>query len=138
MKRLFSFRLWSIFCIGLSASLLFWVTSVLSQPNFWERTNGPYATKPRSVDNIYIDSEDNIWSSVWNLLYRSTDNGENWIKLHYPFANMEDIPIYTNSLSHVFIGVSYDGLYRSTDDTESWNKILSIEPLAKLFSNVVH
>lgn len=85
------------------------------------------------IGDFVIDTEDNIYAGVYTNaftnqsyegIYKSTDNGENWIKLNTGIDQFEVYAVYINKQDHIFVGTNYrDRLYRSTDDGATWQII---------------
>ena len=76
-----------------------------------------------NVAYLVINSNDCILASTSEGMYKSSDDGENWI-------NLKDSSLYllaTNSVGYFFAkssGVS-ESLYRSTNNGDSWTKIIN-------------
>ena len=57
--------------------------------DFWEQTNGPYGGHIRS---LAINSSGHIFSGTeYGGVYRSTDNGDNWIQINTGLGNISII-----------------------------------------------
>lgn len=74
-----------------------------------------------SIQCITINSKEDLFlcTEGYKNIYRSTDNGDNWIKTDDRFdANSVDV-IYSNKNDLLFIGC-YSGIFISTDNGDSW------------------
>ena len=73
------------------------------------------------VKSIAINSNDDIFVATYDSLFRSTNNGNEWIKLNKPsfesFYNM-----FINQKGDIY-GYRYTEIYRSKDNGESWTNI---------------
>ncbi len=78
-----------------------------------------------SKGNIYAGVYTNVFSGqTYEGIYKSTDNGENWIKLNTGIDQFEVYAIYINRQDHIYVGTNYgDMLYRSTDEGSTWQII---------------
>src|SRR3972149_2786621 len=93
-------------------TLLFVFYSVSYSQNFWERTNGPYY----GGNLIAINSNGHIFARTFDGIFRSTDNGDTWIKINgdiFPTCGA------INSSQYIFVGTG-DGVWRSTDNGDNW------------------
>lgn len=74
-----------------------------------------------SIQSITINTNGHLFicTDGYKNIFRSTDNGENWIKIDDGFdANSADV-IYSNKNDALFIGC-YSGIFISTDNGDSW------------------
>ena len=58
-------------------------------------------------------------------LYRSTDQGKNWVQLKngFPEDNNNNINVITiKSSGEIFVGTAGDGIFLSTDNGNSWKQ----------------
>jgi photosystem II stability/assembly factor-like uncharacterized protein len=89
----------------------------------WIQTNGPFGglfgflqsiTNRSGIKYLFAGSSD-------NELYRSSDDGKNWISFTIGSANNHIKTFFVNNY-HLFVG-SIDGLFRSSDDGLSWDTL---------------
>ncbi len=108
------------------AFILFLINVSLSQELIWTHLNGPMGG---TVADIIINSNQDIFAgvygSIWGYygIYKSTDNGDSWVKVITPFP--QDFPVYALFLTkdeHIWVGTDHYGLYRSTDNGITWEK----------------
>lgn len=77
-----------------------------------------------SEGNIYAGVYTNLFNQVYEGIYKSTDNGENWNKLNTGIDQFEVYAVYINKADHIFVGTNYrDRLYRSKDWGLTWQII---------------
>ncbi|MDY0082056.1 MAG: hypothetical protein RBR74_02625 [Ignavibacteriaceae bacterium] len=73
------------------------------------------------IQSITINTKGHLFicTDGYKNIFKSTDNGENWIKINDGFdANSVDV-IYSNKNDILFIGC-YSGIFKSTDNGDSW------------------
>ncbi|QKK00293.1 MAG: hypothetical protein HND40_12255 [Ignavibacteriota bacterium] len=107
---------------------IFWFILFISQytiqlypQDFWEQTNGPYGGL---VYDLAINSSGHIFAgSQYRGVFRSTDNGENWIPKNNGLTASRIYSITINSSNHIFVGTYQNGVFRSTDNGENWIQI---------------
>lgn len=94
------------------------------QDDFWQ----PSALTNKNVLSLAINSNDHIFAGI-NLgpggtIFRSIDNGENWIEVNNGLStNWFITSLATNSSGVIFAGSDTDGIFRSTDNGENWTQI---------------
>ena len=118
-----------------SIKVLFLFSAVLfcyktnAQDVNWERIENLNVT---NVNSIAINSNDDIFVATYDSLFRSTNNGKEWIKLNNPsFKSFHDMVInqkgdiygYCHGLAEI---------YRSKDNGESWTNIFDSRLLVSL------
>ncbi len=108
--------------------LLFIISfKIISAQNFWEKINFPFdSTSFYSVHSLITNSSDHILAGTFAKgIYKSTDNGNNWIESG--LANHWVIEFAKNNSGDLFaasIGSQFgSGVFKSTDDGSSWNKV---------------
>ena len=91
--------------------------TAFAQSDFWEQTNGPYATLVLSlaVDN----SSGYIFAATQLGVYRSTDNGDTWTQTGLDDA-VSHLAIYSSG--RIFAATD-EGVFRSTDNGDTWTLI---------------
>ena len=95
--------------------LILFVPNMHAQ-NFWQHT--PFQGQGGS---ICIDQNDRIFVGDGNQgVYRSTDNGENWMQVNNGLTRTNIGSMATGPNGNVFAGSDLGALYRSTDGGESW------------------
>lgn len=87
--------------------------------NLWEPLNN-LNTSGGSIICISFDNYNNVYVGTGTGIYRSTDNGDNWL-LYGSFTVGTDAIVFNNS-NHVFAGTS-GGVYRTTDDGATWSQL---------------
>jgi len=75
-----------------------------------------------SVDKLIINNNNDIFISS-NYVYRSIDNGDNWIRTSSGLKNTGVNAFAFNSLGHIFAGTAADngGVFVSTDNGDNWS-----------------
>ncbi|HRS02591.1 MAG TPA: hypothetical protein P5545_08590, partial [Bacteroidota bacterium] len=90
----------------------------------WELLKGPGRNK--TINSVDVEGND-IYITIYNSIFKTTDLGKNWIKLDHQnnqvFAGVYSVIKYNNMLflytSKGLLDQNY-GLYISTDDGISW------------------
>ena len=93
------------------------------------KTSGGQQMAPGgSVHCLAINSSGDIFAGTdGSGVYRSTDNGNNWIQANnnnLSFSNVYSIAI-DNSSGDIFAGTYGSGVFRSTDNGNNWTQINS-------------
>ncbi len=105
--------------ICLCALCLLLGVSVFSQT--WEETNGPYGGQAQS---LLINAAGDLFAGTYPGVFRSTDNGNNWIRIDEgfvsPYTSATDLAL-TGS-GHILVG-TYHGVYISTNNGDNWEQI---------------
>src|SRR6267142_2109877 len=109
----------------LSFLLVVGVTSVYGQIT-WQKQAGPYGGG--ITDVVVHPTNFTVYAlGADRSIYRSTDNGANWIK-HEPIAFGQDMG-QINDLEMLSDGtlfaLAYSNLYKSIDDGGNWTKVNS-------------
>jgi len=89
-----------------------------SQENFWNPANGPFGG---TIHALSIDESGNIFAgTIGKGIFRSSDNGANWIEINAGLTsnNVETIDI--NSSGDIFAGTTFNGIFRSTNNGDNW------------------
>ena len=108
----------------LSVLFICWSLSVTQSQNFWEATNGPCSGPPAQVASLAINSSDYIFAAVcFQGVYRTADNGDNWIEINNGLIDTLPYSLAINSSDHIFLGTIESGAFRSTDNGENWTQI---------------
>lgn len=99
-----------------------WVSSTDSPD--WDLTS---ATMP--VDSDYIQAIDANGSTIFSgnisglpVLYRSIDNGENWIESSTDIFNDKPVYAINHVGDHVFVGTEGSGIFLSSDYGITWSQ----------------
>jgi len=88
-----------------------------AQARTWEQTNGPLGGG--SVLTIAINSSGDIFAGTpTEGIFRSTDNGDNWVQINNGLLSKYAFTMVINSSGHIF--VASDGLFRSINNGDSW------------------
>ena len=80
-----------------------------AQENFWEQTNGPAND---SILILTVSVNDDIYAGTKDGIFRSTDQGTNWIIVSDSIARS----IVTNNSGYIYLASINGLIYRSTDD----------------------
>lgn len=103
---------------------IFIAFSYIYPQGFWERTN---ALDSIAIYSLAINSNGDIFagSDTSQGLFRSTDNGENWINLG--FTNYKIPAIFLSSNGEILLATDdrlvNGGVYRSTDNGSNWDTL---------------
>jgi hypothetical protein len=90
--------------------------------NFWEQTNGPFGG---TVAALAINSSGDIFAGIqYGGVYRSTDNGNNWIQINngLPTDTWVTSLAINNSSGDIFAGTWSSGVFRSINNGNTWNQ----------------
>jgi len=100
---------------------------LLAQPYELVSMNGPNGGM---IGDIEIDSNGHIYAGAYSFgnvyygLYKSTDNGDNWVQVVTPDEKIEIFAIYINNDGNIYLGTNFGGrIWRSTDNGSSWDNI---------------
>jgi photosystem II stability/assembly factor-like uncharacterized protein len=110
---------------------LFFYPNTSKSQDFWERI---YVPDSITVFSIVVDSTNSIYIGAMEGggVYKSTDNGENWI-----FCGLENKVIYSLTISDN--GTIYAGsscwIYKSCNGGDSWELVVEI---FDLLDNILH
>lgn len=102
--------------------LFFLPSSIFSQQNFWEQTNGPGGGP---IDALEVNSNNNVFAGTWYMgIFRSTDDGGNWLQVNNGLTDKYVWSLAINSNDDIFAGTGNGGgIFRSTDNGENWNQV---------------
>ncbi|MBI3788881.1 MAG: T9SS type A sorting domain-containing protein [Ignavibacteriales bacterium] len=79
------------------------------------------ALKVNSAGDIFAASAQNaLTPSTPGGLYRSTDNGQNWIKIIDGISNVDLRSIGIGAQNHLFVASGFGQIYHSTDNGDHW------------------
>ena len=96
--------------------------SSFSQSDFWQQTNGPTGG---TVYSLAVNSSGDIFAGTQGSgIFRSTDNGENWIQLGLAEEWIQTMTCLPNG--DILAGGSH-GVYRSQNNGLTWEQILFID-----------
>ena len=84
----------------------------------WIQTNGPYGGKFMS---LAVDGS-NIFAAG-GVLFRSTDNGNNWIHINEDLPEFSSIVSFAKIGTNLFAGGYGGGVFLSTDDGVNWTTV---------------
>lgn len=71
--------------------------------------------------SIAINSDGDIFAGTANIgMYRTSDNGNNWIQINQGLFNTHINSLIINSNQEIFAGTMFGGVFRSTDNGENW------------------
>jgi photosystem II stability/assembly factor-like uncharacterized protein len=99
---------------------------------------GAIAVAPSDPNIVYVASGEGLQRpdlSVGNGIYKSTDAGKTWTRLHSALDNAEQIPalavdphdpnrLFAAALGHPYEANPERGIFRSTDGGQTWGKTL--------------
>jgi photosystem II stability/assembly factor-like uncharacterized protein len=101
----------------------------LSQQNSWKHLGGPLGG---TIHDFSINSKGEIFAGAYTNvmepfyfrgLFKSTDQGQSWIKIESQYGDFDVIGIYISKEGHIWIGTNFqDRIYRSTDNGKTWDK----------------
>src|SRR3989442_994636 len=101
--------------VALTLSLL--CVAPLYGQDVWQYTGLQGIARP-----VVVGSTGTIFVAASGGVYRSTDNGDSWIKASNGLPDTLFISsLAINSRGHIFAGTG-QGIYRSTDGGESWTQ----------------
>jgi len=96
--------------------------------------------KARQVTNIFETAGGTVFINASNILFRSTNNGKTWEKVHTGGVAMKLM-----ESKGVLMATYKDGILRSTDDGQNWDLVLNeggvgmaVEPIDGGFAAVVN
>ena len=74
-----------------------------------------------SIETMAIGSTGNLFAATHGKgLYRSTDNGETWVRMNTSFAYLELREVSVSPSGTIFVGIDGNYVFRSTDDGQGW------------------
>jgi len=117
-----------------------------SYGGIWRSTdNGEFWTSNgffyEVVHAIGINPNGYIYAGIEGMLYRSTNDGNDWLEMNLGITNPYVLSISINSSGHIFVGTSdhlydYGNVFISTDNGVTWSNILSnIYPVWAISAN---
>lgn len=96
--------------------------------------------KERQVTNIFETAGGTVFINASNILFRSTNHGKTWEKVHTGGVAMKLM-----ESNGVLMATYKDGILRSTDDGQNWELVLNeggagmaVEPIDGGFAAIVH
>lgn len=105
-------------------NLFFLSAFIYAQKLEWHSLNGPMGGIIGGMD---INSNGEIFTGVYPFtinytgIYKSSDNGNNWIKIETQFEDFNVYTIYITKEDQIWVGTEGQGLlYCSTDDGNTW------------------
>lgn len=118
MKHLLLASMWSWLMLSV-------VLPSSAQEITWEQLNGPSGGQTNNFQAgpgglVFASFEEMQDSSTVNVIYRSTDYGDNWERTSFDGENAYIIGV--SSLGHAFVS-SEDGYYRSSDNGDTWTQV---------------
>lgn len=111
---------------SLSLFILLTTSCITFAQNFLVKTNCPAWGY---ISNLVINTRGYIFAGTDYGVYRSTDNGDNWIQINNglkydSFGKLGTHAVAIDSNQNIFISVDNE-VYRSTDNGDNWTKIKS-------------
>ena len=74
--------------------------------------------------SIATNSSGDIFvGSLSSGVYRSTDNGQNFVQINEGLTDMSPISFTINTSEDIFVGTTVGGVFRSTDNGNNWTQI---------------
>ncbi|WP_106791535.1 T9SS type A sorting domain-containing protein [Aquimarina sp. Aq78] len=101
----------------------------LNNNNFQRLSNFNFGGK---LDQIEVDpsNTNNIYASRENNLYKSTDKGVNWTKIHTSTTNITSIEVHNDNTNIIYISTNgysssgaSNGVFKSTDQGSNFSNI---------------
>ncbi len=102
--------------IFLIAAVLLSTAQLYSQ---WVQTNGPNGG---SCESMYSYNGYLFAVSGGSVIYRSSDNGDNWSLLNTFSISLNDVT-FTSQGSYLFLATSGNGVFRSSDNGVTWTAV---------------
>ena len=87
--------------------------------DFWQQTDGPCGVL---VGVLAASPTGHIFAGTWNGIFRSADNGDNWMPCNNGLTRTATCALVINNSGHVFAGTG-SGIFRSTDNGEQWTEV---------------
>lgn len=91
----------------------------LSAQNFWEQTNG-IIENGGFIRSLVSNSKGYIFTATDNGIFRSMDNGNNWIRICNGLSDINILTLAISQNDYIFAGTNSGHLFRSTDDGNNW------------------
>lgn len=89
---------------------------------YWE----PIGNVGGTVFTFGLDSSNNIFAGAYNAIYKSTDDGNTWVKKLSGGQYTNFLAFAVNKQGHIITTTHSSNMYRSTDNGETWK---SFSPL---------
>jgi photosystem II stability/assembly factor-like uncharacterized protein len=90
----------------------------------WSSVNdGQVLAVDECITSIFAKDDGTIFAGdTYGFLYKSSNNGTNWIKLdaNYDVSGYVNKFAYNNTTKELFVGVDYYNLYKSSDEGTTW------------------
>ena len=99
-------------------SIILISSSSLFPQTFWQQSNGPFGGETNS---LVINSSGTIYAGTMGGVFRSTDNGENWLRTSTGMQNVITRTLAINSSGHIY----RDIVWRSIPDNEWGVKLVT-------------
>ncbi len=122
-----------VICLALSCGCRL----AFAQTDFWQQTNGPFGGDVRA---LAINANGDIFAGTYGSgVFRSTDNGENWIPSNAGLAIPTVLSLAVNqSTGDLFAGTGFfffnmwsnGAIFHSTDNGTSWTKVIELNDTA--------
>lgn len=104
-------------------------TFYVAEDNFWSgggiyrTTNGGISWNRSFSGSAYslIRTKDGtLFAGIDTSIYRSTNSGDDWIRMNAALGKASVVSFSVNSLGHLFAGTNKNGIYFSTDNGANW------------------
>lgn len=113
-----------IIYLFLSISILCQINSnnfLNTELDSWDQISGP--SDNGHVLFIKKNSQDHLFIGTFAGVYRSINNGENWLPINNNLIAGRVTSLVINSKDEIFVAIYEAGVFRSLDNGDSWEKI---------------
>lgn len=85
-------------------------------------SHGPYGG---TVNDLTMDPKTptTLYAATESGMYKSTDNGDSWVKTSLPDVNVYALAVDPNDSSHIYAGTRGEGFFVSSDGGGTWNEM---------------
>jgi ligand-binding sensor domain-containing protein len=122
-----------VICLALSCGSRL----AFAQTDFWQQTNGPFGGDVRA---LAVNANGDVFAGTYGSgIFRSTDNGENWIPSNAGLTIPTVLSLAVNkSTGDLFAGTGFlffnawsnGAIFHSTDNGTSWTKVIELNDTA--------
>ena len=86
----------------------------------WSQVDGPYGG---TINDIHVTSNGYIFIATYNGIFRSTNNGQNWMKKITGLYSSTINVIAGNLADELYVGVPGGSIFKSSNYGDSWTKV---------------